>query len=86
MRGRELALHCTALSTDLGYYLPMPFFYPPKSFISFDNAYITWINEVRSWTLYSQALISDSAVEINKRLIPVEPMVNHKNRSPLLPY
>ncbi|KJA23118.1 glycoside hydrolase family 16 protein [Hypholoma sublateritium FD-334 SS-4] len=40
----------------------------------FDNAYITWINEVRSWTLYSSALVADSAVEISQRLIPVEPM------------
>lgn len=41
----------------------------------FDNAYISWINEVQAWTVYSTALVPDSAVEINQRIIPVEPMV-----------
>ncbi|KAF8178764.1 beta-glucan synthesis-associated, partial [Pholiota molesta] len=40
----------------------------------FDNAYITWINEVRAWTLYSSALVADSSVEIGRRSIPQEPM------------
>lgn len=40
----------------------------------FDNAYITWINEVQSWTVYSTALAPDSAVEINQRIMPLEPM------------
>ncbi|PPQ99336.1 hypothetical protein CVT24_009150 [Panaeolus cyanescens] len=40
----------------------------------FDNAYITWINEVRAWTLYSGGLVADDAVEIKRRLIPQEPM------------
>lgn len=40
----------------------------------FDNAYITWINEVQSWTVYSTALAPDSAVEISQRIMPLEPM------------
>jgi beta-glucanase (GH16 family) len=40
----------------------------------FDNAYITWINEVQAWTIYSTALGPDSTVEINQRLISLEPM------------
>ncbi|KAF9485084.1 glucosidase [Pholiota conissans] len=40
----------------------------------FDNAYITWINEVRAWTLYSSAMVADNSVEISRRLIPMEPM------------
>ncbi|KAF8155740.1 glycoside hydrolase family 16 protein [Crassisporium funariophilum] len=40
----------------------------------FDNAYITWINEVRAWTVYSSALVADPAVEISQRIIPLEPM------------
>ena len=41
----------------------------------FDNAYITWINEVQAWTVYSTALGPDSAVEISQRIMPLEPMV-----------
>lgn len=40
----------------------------------FDQAYITWINEVRAWTLHAAGLDKDDAVEIGRRLIPVEPM------------
>ncbi|PPQ86654.1 LOW QUALITY PROTEIN: hypothetical protein CVT25_006838 [Psilocybe cyanescens] len=40
----------------------------------FDDAYITWVNEVRAWTLYSAGLAPDSAVEIGRRIVPVEPM------------
>ncbi|KAH9478433.1 Beta-glucan synthesis-associated protein SKN1 [Psilocybe cubensis] len=40
----------------------------------FDDAYITWINEVRAWTIRSEALLPDTEVEIGRRLVPVEPM------------
>jgi beta-glucanase (GH16 family) len=40
----------------------------------FDNAYITWINEVRAWTLYSSGLVADDEVDIDRRLMPQEPM------------
>ncbi|KAJ3516017.1 hypothetical protein NLJ89_g1393 [Agrocybe chaxingu] len=40
----------------------------------FDDAYITWINEVAAWTVYASALVADPLVEIDKRPIPKEPM------------
>lgn len=43
---------------------------------SFDQAYITWINEVRAWTLHAEGLDKDDATEIGRRLIPLEPMVS----------
>ena len=48
----------------------------PDHIYSFDKAYITWINEVRAWTLHAAGLDKDDAVEIGRRLIPVEPMVS----------
>jgi len=39
-----------------------------------DNAYITWINEVAAWTVYSGALAANPLTEIDKRYIPQEPM------------
>ena len=51
-----------------------PFLIP--DIYSFDQAYITWINEVRAWTLHAAGLDKDDAVEIGKRLIPLEPMVS----------
>jgi len=39
-----------------------------------DDAYITWINEVRAWTVYSAALEKDDETEISRRLMPLEPM------------
>jgi len=42
----------------------------------FDDGYITWINEVKAWTVYSSALVADTRTEIDKRPIPQEPMVS----------
>lgn len=73
------ASHCLGLSINLGM-LWIVFYPPSKHWIPtrfrFDDAYITWVNEVRAWTLYSAGLAPDSAVEIGRRIVPVEPMVN----------
>ncbi|KAF4618464.1 hypothetical protein D9613_009885 [Agrocybe pediades] len=40
----------------------------------FDDAYITWINEVRAWTFYPTGLAADPLTEIGRRTIAEEPM------------
>ena len=41
----------------------------------FDNAYITWINQVKAWTVFAEAFKPDSATEVSNRPVPEEPMV-----------
>jgi hypothetical protein len=47
--------------------------------ISFDDGYITWINDGKvMWTIQGAGMGPDSATEIGARPIPQEPMVNLK--------
>jgi beta-glucanase (GH16 family) len=40
----------------------------------FDNAYISWINEIKVWTVNAAAFRPDPQTEINFRSVPEEPM------------
>ncbi|KAJ3516407.1 hypothetical protein NLJ89_g1151 [Agrocybe chaxingu] len=59
-----------------------PFNYPGTCFAlygfeykpGFDDAYVTWINEVTAWTIRASAFVDDPLVEISSRPIPQEPM------------
>lgn len=41
----------------------------------FDNAYITWINQIPAWTVLAAAFDADPATEVSVRPVPQEPMV-----------
>jgi len=40
----------------------------------FDSAYITWINQVKAWTVFSAAFKGDTGTEVSVRPVPQEPM------------
>jgi beta-glucanase (GH16 family) len=40
----------------------------------FDSAYITWINQVKAWTVFSSAFKADPVTEVSARPVPQEPM------------
>lgn len=64
---------CYELSTDAngGCFTRLGFEYKP----GFDDAYITWYNnDKRAWTIFSSAMGADTAVEIDARPVPLEPM------------
>ncbi|CAA7269992.1 unnamed protein product [Cyclocybe aegerita] len=68
--------------SGLGYTNPNCYQYPGTCFAlygfeykpGFDDAYVTWINEVTAWTIYASAFVDDPLVEISSRPIPREPM------------
>ena len=71
------ALRSTGLNTSLGMSAPLSMTLTLIALRSrFDNGYITWINEVQSWTMFSSLLEPDPRVELTAaRPIPLEPMV-----------